>query len=94
MVEKPLRPDLYILLEARAETIGERQLGKGSREKNISEFFRQHYYSAIREMHQRLGQDNVEVVSSDGGGAVTLRTLLRLLRERGLSEVGEDEKTP
>ena len=93
LVEKPMRPDLYVLLEAAAETIGERQLGKGSREKNISEFFRQRYYSAIREMHQRLGQDNVEVVNSDRGGNETLRTLLRLLKERGLSDLGKEGKS-
>lgn len=88
LAEKPMRPDLYILLRARAKTIGERQLGKGSREKNTSGFFRQRYYSAIMEMHQRLGQDNLKVVSSDGGGSHTFRAVLRLLEEGGISDAG------
>jgi thymidylate kinase len=86
LAEKSMRPDLYVLLRARAETIGERQLGKASREKNISEFFRQRYYSAIMEMHQRLGQDNLEVVSSEGGGNQTLQAILSLVKERGISD--------
>lgn len=70
--DPPLRPDLYVLLKARTETIDQRQVRKNSREKNMSEVFRQGYYEAIAEFHRSLGQDNVETVYTDSNIGSTL----------------------
>ena len=50
LAELTLRPDLYILLKAGTETISSRQLGKEEREKNVNEFFRARYYTALEEI--------------------------------------------
>ncbi|MDV3244184.1 MAG: AAA family ATPase [Nitrososphaerales archaeon] len=83
--DKRLQPDLYILLEARTETISERQQRKNEREKNVDEFFRKRYYTAIAEMHERLGQDKVETVYTDSDLGATLEAIIALLRREKLA---------
>lgn len=79
-----LRPDLYILLQARPETIELRQNGKDSRERNVTEFFRTHYYSALMDIHQRLGEDRIENVDTDSNTELTLQKILEVLKKRNV----------
>jgi thymidylate kinase len=79
-----LRPDFYIVLEAGAETIGARQSMKSERERNLTEFFRTRYYSALDEIHEELGERNVERVKTDSNLEVTLRSILDILKGRGV----------
>ena len=78
-----MRPDLYILLEAGKDTIARRQGGKGDRERNVTRFFRERYYSAIEEIHEELGEKNVEKVFTDSDPRVTLRLVLEKARRGG-----------
>ncbi len=79
-----MQPDLYILLRARPQTIGERQLRKNDREKNLDEFFRTGYYTAIAELHERLGQNEVETVYTDSDLGATFSSVETLLRRNKL----------
>ena len=81
-----MQPDLYVLLKARPETISRRQVTKDEREKNLTEFFQQRYYTAITDIHARLGQSQLETVYTDGGQTETLAEILRVLKEKGLVE--------
>jgi thymidylate kinase len=82
LAEQSMRPDLYILLEARPDTIDRRQKMKDDREKNVSEFFRTRYYSALAEIHEELREGNVEKVYTDEDKRVTLDAIVGLLRQR------------
>ena len=84
LAEKVLQPDLYFLLKAKSETINRRQLSKDERDRNLTEFFQSRYYSAIEEMHIRLGQESLEVIYTDGGPRETLAEMLRVLERRSL----------
>lgn len=84
--DKRMQPDLYLLLKARPETITSRQVSKDERDRNLTEFFRSRYYTAVMEMHERLGQNRLEVVYTDGGQAETLGAIFRILKEKGLVE--------
>lgn len=84
--EPAMRPDLYILLKARTETISSRQMRKNRRDKNLNEFFRKRYYSAIMDLHERLGEDRLETVYTDSDSSATLRTIHALLRKRKLEQ--------
>jgi thymidylate kinase len=79
-----MRPDLYILLKAKTETISVRQLRKNSREKNVNDFFRRRYYTAIRDIHERLGEDRVETIYTDSDSSATLRQIHAVLKRRKL----------
>jgi thymidylate kinase len=80
MLEEPgMRPDLYILLKAGLETINHRQMGKDDRERNVTEFFRSRYYTALDEIHRELNEDKVEVVETDSNLDFTLKTILEIL---------------
>jgi thymidylate kinase len=79
-----LRPDLYIVLEAGAETIGQRQRGKDERERNLTEFFRTRYYSALAEVHEELGEREIDRLQTDSDLNVTLQAILEILRRRNL----------
>ena len=81
-----MKPDLYILLEAGAETIGSRQMKKDLRERNLTEFFMTRYYSALSEIHQELGEANVEKLQTDSDTSVTLDGILGILKRRKLIE--------
>jgi len=73
VLEEPaMRPDLYILLKAGSGTIDRRQMDKDAREKNVTEFFRNRYYSALAEIHDELDEEKVEVVETDSDTEVTL----------------------
>jgi thymidylate kinase len=74
-----LRPDLYILLRATTGTIDIRQKGKEDRERNVTEFFRTRYYTALEEIHRELGEERSEVVETDSDLDVTLKNILALL---------------
>ena len=74
-----LRPDLYILLRATTGTIDLRQKGKEDRERNVTEFFRTRYYTALGEIHRELGEARSEVVETDSDLDVTLKNILALL---------------
>ncbi len=80
--EPVMRPDLYILLKAGPETIDLRQRNKEERERNMTEFFRTRYYSALAEIHEELGEKNTEVVETDSDLEVTLQRILDVLRRR------------
>ncbi len=83
VLEEPaLRPDLYIILRAGSETINNRQKFKDDRERNVTEFFRTRYYTALAEIHQELKEGNTEPVETDSDLEVTLQTILGILRGR------------
>ena len=77
-----MRPDLYILLKAGPETINHRQMGKEDRERNVTEFFRMMYYTALAEIHEELKEDKPEVVETDHDLEVTLQDILEILGRR------------
>jgi thymidylate kinase len=77
--EPTLRPDMYILLRAGAETIDVRQRNKDEREQNMTEFFRTRYYSALAEIHDELGEKRSEDVETDSDLDVTLKRILDVL---------------
>ncbi len=80
ILEDPsLRPDLYILLKAGSDTIDQRQKNKGERERNVTEFFRTRYYSALAEIHEELRQGEIEVVETDSDLQVTLGNIIEVL---------------
>jgi len=81
---RELRPDLYVLLQAATGTISERQARKDDREKNLDEYFRTRYYSALAELHERLGQTNVEKVFTDSQIDTTLSAVTAILARRKL----------
>jgi thymidylate kinase len=80
-----MRPDLYILLKATPETIEQRQIRKNEREKNLDEFFRTRYYSALDELHERFGRDDVEAVFTDSDIDGTFAAVVALLKRRKLA---------
>ncbi|MDA4127204.1 MAG: AAA family ATPase [Thaumarchaeota archaeon] len=80
--EPAMKPDLYILLKAGAETIDLRQRDKDERERNMTEFFRTRYYSALAEIHDELGEKKSEVVETDSDLDVTLQRILDVIRRR------------
>jgi thymidylate kinase len=80
--EPAVKPDLYILLKAREETIDVRQRRKDDRERNPTEFFRKRYYTALKEIHDEMKEDNIEVVETDLDIDVTLQEILRILAGR------------
>ncbi len=77
--EPTMKPDLYILLKAGPETIDIRQRGKDERERNITEFFRTRYYTALAEIHEELDEGRTEVVQTDSDLEVTLLNILKVL---------------
>jgi len=74
-----MRPDLYIVLKARTETINHRQMNKGERERNVTEFFRTRYYTALDEIHKELKEEKVEVVGTESDLEGTLQNILEIL---------------
>lgn len=82
--EQTLRPDLYVLLRAGEETINHRQLGKDERERNVTEFFRTRYYSALQEIHGELNEEETEAVETDSDVEETLGAVLGALERRRL----------
>ena len=85
MLDEPaMRPDLYLLLKAGPDTIDLRQKGKDDREKNVTEFFRTRYYTALAEIHAELKEDRIEIVETDSDLEVTLRNILEVLGKYGV----------
>lgn len=80
-----LKPDLYVVLKARPETIMQRQERKNEREKIVDDFFRTRYYSALSEIHESLGEMNIETVFSDSHAEATFRSFMSVLRARKLA---------
>ena len=82
--ERVLRPDLYLLLRAHPATIRRRQEEKNEREKNVSKFFRERYYTAIEYIHGELRQGNLEIVNTDSDAEKTLAMIMTKLRSHGI----------
>ncbi len=83
VLEEPeMKPDIYVLLKAGPEILEVRQSRKDEREKNVTEFFRTRYYSALAEIHAELGEKQSEVVETDSDLEVTLRKILEILGRR------------
>ena len=80
ILEEPaMRPDLYILLEAGPDTIDLRQKGKDDRERNVTEFFRTRYRTALAELHEELREKMPVIVETDSDTEATLGAILRVL---------------
>ena len=80
ILEEPhMRPDVYLLLRAGPEAIDLRQRGKEERERNLTEFFRERYYSALAEIHQELNEERTEVVETEADPGVTIQVILQKL---------------
>jgi thymidylate kinase len=82
--EPALRPDLYVILRAGPETIDNRQKFKDERERNVTEFFRTRYYTALDEIHSEMAEGKTEVVETDSDLEVTLGTILRILEKHSV----------
>jgi thymidylate kinase len=82
--EESLRPDLYIILEAKASTITRRQRRKNAREKISVELFRASYYSALEEIHRKVGEDKIARVDIDSLRKPALQAVLDVLKERNV----------
>jgi len=82
--EGVLQPDLYLLLRAHSATIRRRQEEKNEREKNVSKFFRERYYTAIEYVHGELRQGNLEIVNTDNDAEKTLARIMVKLRRQGI----------
>jgi thymidylate kinase len=88
ILEEPaLRPDLYILLEAGPDTIDLRQKGKDEREKNMTEFFKTRYRSALAEIHEELHERKPVVVETDSNTDATLGVILKVLERHSVITV-------
>ncbi len=85
LLEPPLRPDLYVILKAGPETITNRQKFKDERERNVTEFFRTRYYTALEEIHSEMGERRTEVIETDSDLEVTLGAILDVLRKHEVS---------
>ncbi len=85
--EQTVIPDLYILLKAGSEIIDQRQKGKDERERNLTEFFRTRYHSALSEIHDELRQAKPVEVETDSDLDATLSKILRVLSERRVISV-------
>jgi thymidylate kinase len=83
--ERVLQPDLYLLLRAHPTTIRRRQDEKNEREKNVSKFFRERYYTAIEYIHRELRQENIEIVNTDSDAERTLARIMVKLRRYGIN---------
>ncbi len=85
ILEEPsMKPDLYIVLKAGQQTIDQRQSRKDDRERNVTEFFRTRYYSALSEIHAELGEERTEVVETDSDVEATLQKILGMLGKYGV----------
>jgi len=84
MAHPEMRPDLYVLLKATQETISARQERKNERERNVDDFFRTRYYSALAEIHDVLGEKEVETIFSDSHVETTFASVMTLLGQRKL----------
>jgi len=84
LADPVMRPDLYIILRAGTETIDSRQRRKNTRERNVTEFFRTRYYSALSEIHDELRQGNTAQIDTDGDMEATLEKILTALRSKSL----------
>ena len=82
--EGVLQPDLYLLLRAHSATIRRRQEEKNEREKNVSKFFRERYYTAIEYIHGELRQGKLEIVNTDSDAEKTLARIIVKLRRHGI----------
>ncbi len=80
-----MKPDLYVLLKATPDTISARQERKNQRERNVDDFFRTRYYSAIAELHEVLGERNVETIYSDSQVETTFSSVMSLLETKKLA---------
>lgn len=80
-----MKPELYVLLKATPETIADRQARKNERERNIDDFFRTRYYSALAEIHESLEETEVETVFSDSRIEATYDSVRSILRRRKLA---------
>ena len=81
-----MRPDLYVLLDARPETIDNRQVGKNERDRNPTEFFRARYYAALAELHEEMNEINIEKVHTDSDAERTLDTVLAIVKKRSVAD--------
>lgn len=86
LANQEMRPDLYIVLEANPQTINHRQMVKSERERNMTEFFRTRYYSALTEIHEELKEAKIEKVYTDSELEPTLGTILEVLKKRKVVE--------
>jgi len=77
--EPAMRPDLYILLRAGPQTIDVRQSRKDDREKNVTDYFRTRYYTALAEIHAELKEERTEAVETDSDLDVTLHGIMEIL---------------
>ena len=81
-----MRPDLYVLLEARPETIGDRQGGKNERDRNSTEYFRTRYYSALAEIHRKLNEIRTVRVFTDSSSERTLEEVLAAISKKSVAD--------
>ncbi len=81
LAKPPMKPDLYIVLLARDDTISKRQMDKDGRERNLDGFFSETYYSALTKIHEEMGESNVAKVFTDSDPRITLGAIMDKLRE-------------
>jgi deoxyadenosine/deoxycytidine kinase len=82
LADPRIRPDLYIILEAKHHTLQRRQVGKKERDRNMTGFFRARYYTALAEIHRELQEWNFEKVYTDSDSKAALKAVLVLITKR------------
>ncbi|MBI3858934.1 MAG: hypothetical protein HY296_01645 [Thaumarchaeota archaeon] len=82
LADPTMRPDLYVLLTAGHGTLSGRQAEKENRDRNPSMFFRERYYTALREIHQELGETEQEEVRTDSDPDIATESILEKLSHR------------
>jgi deoxyadenosine/deoxycytidine kinase len=84
LADARMRPDLYVLLEAKHETLHNRQVEKKERDRNTTGYFRARYYTALAEVHHELKETRIEKVYTDSDAERTLAVVLAVMRKMGV----------
>ena len=84
LTDPTMRPDLYVLLEVGHETPYSKQVEKKESDRNTTGFFRTRYYTALAEVHEELGERNVERVYADSDSRETLHAVLAAMKRRNV----------
>jgi len=84
LTDPTMRPDLYVLLEVGHETLYSKHVEKKERDRNTTGFFRTRYYTALAEVHEELGERNVERVHADSDSRETLHAVFAAMKRRNV----------
>ena len=84
LTDPRMKPDLYVLLQAKHGALDDRQVGKKERDRHTMGFSRSRYYTALAEIHEELNEGNVERVYTGSDSGVTLKAVLKVMKKRNV----------